>query len=62
MAMNSWYGILSGILTSVLIVLFAGLVAWAWSSKRHASFEASARLPLEEDHGTPPAGHRERQP
>ena len=62
MAMQSWYGIVSGILTAVLIALFAGLIAWAWSSKRRASFEASARLPLEEDHDLKPANHREPQP
>ena len=40
---------LSGIVTGILIVLFAGIVAWAWSSRRHATFDATARLPLEED-------------
>ena len=40
---------LSGILTGILIVLFAGIVAWAWSARRRAAFDATARLPLEED-------------
>ncbi|MFM2289353.1 MAG: Cbb3-type cytochrome oxidase component FixQ, partial [Pseudomonadota bacterium] len=28
-----------------------GLVGWAWSDARRASFDASARVPLEEDAG-----------
>ena len=47
--MNNLLGTLTGAFTAVLILLFVGLVAWAWSSKRRASFDASARLPLEED-------------
>jgi len=62
MAMHPWFGILSGVLTAVLIALFAGLVAWAWSSARRESFEASARLPLEEDHDARSASRREQLP
>lgn len=40
---------LSGVMTAILIVLFAGIVAWAWSGRRRAAFDATARLPLEED-------------
>jgi len=40
---------LSGILTGILIVLFSGIVIWAWSSARRKAFDAAARLPLEED-------------
>jgi cytochrome c oxidase cbb3-type subunit IV len=47
--MNAAFGTLSGILTGLLILLFTGLTIWAWSGARRASFEASARLPLEED-------------
>jgi len=60
--MNSLFGTLSGIFTGLLIVLFVGLVAWAWSGKRRASFEASARLPLEEDPGIKLSNNRERVP
>ena len=42
-------GTLSGIVTAVLLLLFLGLVVWAYSAKRKASFDAAARLPLEED-------------
>ena len=42
-------GTLSGIFTAVLIVLLAGIAAWAWSGKRAEAFDAAARAPLEED-------------
>ena len=38
-----------GILTAVLIVLFIGIVAWAWSRRRRDDFAAAAGLPLLED-------------
>jgi cytochrome c oxidase cbb3-type subunit 4 len=47
--MSTLYGTLSGVLTGLFILLFTGIVIWAWSSRRRESFEASARLPLEED-------------
>jgi cbb3-type cytochrome oxidase subunit 3 len=33
----------------VLLVVFIGIVSWAWSSARNGAFEAAARLPLEDD-------------
>lgn len=39
---------ISGILTAVLMALFLGLVAWAWSSRRQNDFAEAARLPLVE--------------
>lgn len=41
-------GLLSGIVTAVLLVVFLGGVAWAWSGRRKQEFEQAARLPLEE--------------
>lgn len=38
----------SGIVTLVLIALFLGGWAWAWSPRRKADFEAAARQPLED--------------
>jgi cytochrome c oxidase cbb3-type subunit IV len=46
-------GFINGIVTALLLVLFIGLVLWAWSGKRKADFERAARLPLE-DHKQPP--------
>jgi cytochrome c oxidase cbb3-type subunit 4 len=57
--MSNVSGIVSGIFTAVLILLFIGLVAWAWSARRRSTYEAAARLPLEEDNGViPPADRR----
>jgi cytochrome c oxidase cbb3-type subunit 4 len=42
-------GTFRGILTAVLMVLFVGLVFWAYSRRRDAEFEAAARLPLVDD-------------
>jgi len=35
--------------TVAALLTFLGIVAWAWSSRRRADFEAAARLPLDED-------------
>ncbi|MEP6938574.1 MAG: cbb3-type cytochrome c oxidase subunit 3 [Rudaea sp.] len=35
-----------GILTAVLMVMFVGIVLWAYSSRRRADFDDAARLPL----------------
>lgn len=51
---------LRGILTGILIVLFSGIVIWAWSSARRKAFDAAARLPLEEDQ--PAGGNEEGKP
>jgi cytochrome c oxidase cbb3-type subunit 4 len=39
---------ISGIITSILLVLFLGGWLWAWSPRRDRDFEAAARLPLDE--------------
>ncbi len=36
-------------ITVAALITFLAIVAWAWSSRRRADFEAAARLPLEED-------------
>ena len=41
-------GTVSGIVTAVLLALFTALVIWAYSAKRKPSFDAAARLPLED--------------
>lgn len=38
----------SGIVTLILLVVFLGIVFWAYSGKRKADFDAAARLPLED--------------
>ncbi len=40
---------LSGIVTSLLLLVFVAGWAWAWSPRRRHDFEEAARLPLEDD-------------
>lgn len=50
--MNS--GVLSGLVTGLMLIAFLGAWIWAWSGKRKAEFDAAALLPLEEhDSETP---------
>ncbi|MGD9386719.1 MAG: cbb3-type cytochrome c oxidase subunit 3 [Gammaproteobacteria bacterium] len=46
--------------TLLLMAAFIGVVAWAWSRRRHTDFKEAAHLPLEEDdrgaHSTPENG------
>jgi len=37
-----------GILTALLIIIFCGIIGWAYSSRRRDEFTAMARLPLAE--------------
>jgi cytochrome c oxidase cbb3-type subunit 4 len=41
-------GLINGILTGLLLVVFVGIWIWAWSSKNKETFEAMAQLPLED--------------
>jgi cytochrome c oxidase cbb3-type subunit 4 len=40
---------ISGILTTVLIILFLGVTVWAYSSRQKARFKEAESLPLIED-------------
>ena len=46
-------GTLMGLVTLVFLVVFLGIVAWAYSSRRRADFDEAARLPFE---GEAPTG------
>ena len=39
-----------GLVTAVTLLAFVGLWVWAWSKRRKPDFDATAALPLEEDH------------
>lgn len=39
-----------GVITAVLIVIFCGIVGWAYSSRRRQEFEMMARVPLIDDY------------
>jgi cbb3-type cytochrome oxidase subunit 3 len=47
-------GVLRGVMTLILLALFIGVVVWAWSGRRKKTFDAMARLALEEDSGRAP--------
>ena len=57
--MTTDMGIFRGVLTAVLMILFIGLVLWAYSRRRHADFEAAARLPLGDDRAPPTSTENE---
>lgn len=40
---------IAGFITAVLLVLFIGITAWAWSKRNQTRFEEASRLPLEDD-------------
>ena len=42
-------GIVRGLITLALMSSFIALVIWAWGGARKESFDAMARLPLEDD-------------
>ncbi len=42
-------GTASGVMTAILIAVFIGIIAWAYSSKRRRDFEEAARLPLDDE-------------
>ena len=41
--------LLRSIVTVVALVVFIGIVIWAWSRGNKARFEEAARLPFEQD-------------
>jgi cytochrome c oxidase cbb3-type subunit IV len=47
------------VITVLALVTFLAIVAWAWSSRRHADFDAAARLVLDEEEGPSNDAHRE---
>lgn len=49
---------LSGIMTGLLMLIFLGIVVWAYSGRRRRDFEEAARLPLDDD-SQPPRENRD---
>ncbi|MGB5180404.1 MAG: cbb3-type cytochrome c oxidase subunit 3 [Gammaproteobacteria bacterium] len=41
--------IVQSVWTVVVLVLFVGIVIWAWSSKRKQDFDEAANIPFHED-------------
>jgi cytochrome c oxidase cbb3-type subunit 4 len=42
-------GLIHSVWTVLLVILFLGIVFWAFSGRRRQSFDAAARLPLDDD-------------
>ncbi len=40
---------LRSLLTVLLLVVFVGIVVWAWSRRNRAAFDEAARLPFQEE-------------
>ena len=53
-------GLVRGLITAAILVLFIGIWAWSWSRKRDTDFGAAAELPLGDD-SAPPAKNFEEQ-
>jgi cytochrome c oxidase cbb3-type subunit 4 len=45
--------------TVLLVIIFIGIVAWAFSAKRKHDFDAAARLPLDDEPEPRSASHEE---
>lgn len=43
------FGLLQGIYTIIVMIVFVGIVAWAWSSKRKKDFDDAAKIPFQDD-------------
>ncbi len=43
------YSLIQSIWTIVVLVLFVGIVIWAWSGKRKARFDEAANIPFTEE-------------
>lgn len=43
------YGTFRGIVTLVILVLFVGIVVWAYSSRRKKQFDEAANLVFDDD-------------
>jgi cytochrome c oxidase cbb3-type subunit 4 len=46
-------GIVRGLITLIVLLLFVGIWAWSWSRKRQKEFDAASRLPLGDDNHPP---------
>ena len=52
------FGALHGLLTVLLMVLFGGILWWAFSRKNKKRFDEAANLPFADDDNHPPARKR----
>lgn len=43
------YGTLQGIWTIIVMIVFLGIVIWAWSGKRKQEFKDASNIPFKEE-------------
>ena len=43
------FGLLQGIWTIIVMIVFVGIVVWAWSGKRKKDFDDAASIPFRDD-------------
>lgn len=43
------YALFQSVWTIIVMVIFLGIVVWAYSSKHKASFDATAQSPIDDD-------------
>ena len=48
--------IILSIWTVIVLLLFIGIVAWAWHAGNKADFEAAAQIPFDDDDGVSQRG------
>lgn len=53
--------IFHSIWTVLMLILFIGIVFWAYSSRRQRAFDEAARLPLEEEDFVPGPASEEKK-
>lgn len=47
--MNPIWGYVVGIATAILMLAFIGIWAWAWLPQHRSTFDALAKLPMEDE-------------
>jgi len=58
--MSELSGNLVGVLILLLMFLFIGIWVWAWAPRHEKTFDALARIPMQDS--AEPAGQRRRKP
>jgi len=43
--------------TVIVLILFVGIVAWAWSGRQKQRFDEAAHIPFDDDEGLAPEIH-----
>ncbi|MBE8167960.1 MAG: cbb3-type cytochrome c oxidase subunit 3 [Shewanella sp.] len=52
------YGTLQGIITIVVMLVFVGIFAWAYGSRRKARFDEAANLVFDDEKNTKDSGEQ----